>query len=199
MPITVENNGASSADNVRAVFRDGVVERNEDLSINVATFHFAIGSLYGKFIGALDEAVVDATTNFVFLDSVGALVINQTGYPIAAVHVRLARVVTAGGLICDIIDERPFLTAGEGLAGLSKAGKLIPGNFSGNPQQATVTFVTAYVDTAYVVNADTVTINDVSFVLRIENKTVNGFTIDLGTSTVANLAEVLWHTIPIGE
>ena len=80
-----------------------------------------------------------------------------------------------------------------------KSGVLIPGAFSGNPKQATVTFTTAFSSTNYSITLAAETINDKSFALRVESKTAAGFVVDLGTNNLANLVEVGWHAIPNGE
>ena len=88
--------------------------------------------------------------------------------------------------------------SGGGVTGV-KSGILIPGAFSGNPKQATVTFGTPYPDTNYVVLVSYEAINDKSFALRVENKTASGFTVDLEVNNLANLVEVSWHTTTVGE
>ncbi len=80
-----------------------------------------------------------------------------------------------------------------------KSGRLIPGDFAGNPQKATVIFDTAYSDTDYSIALDQVTINDHVFVLSTESKTNASFIVSLNTGNKANLVEVLWLTKPIGE
>lgn len=80
-----------------------------------------------------------------------------------------------------------------------KSGILIPGNFSGNPKQATVAFATAYPDANYTVTLSAETANDKSFALRYENKTTAGFDVDLGSNNIANLVSVSWQTVPVGE
>lgn len=99
-----------------ANLKPGRVTRITDLAINVESANFDIATLKGLFPGATNIAVVDAATNFVYFDDVGALIVNQVGYPVTA-HIRLARVVAAGGTITDIIDDRSFLTAAGGGGG----------------------------------------------------------------------------------
>lgn len=77
-----------------------------------------------------------------------------------------------------------------------KAGKLLPGAFSG--QTATVTFVTPYSDTNYTVTFDPVTLGN-RYVLAAESKTINGFIVNLGSSNIGGLVEVLWQAMPIAE
>lgn len=103
---------------------------------------------------------------------------------------------TAWMLVATTPVWKGFVTA---LASGEKGGLLIPGSFSGNPKQATVTFSSAYPDTNYIVVVSAETINDKSFALRVESKTASGFTVDLGVNNLANLVEVSWHTSPVGE
>jgi hypothetical protein len=80
-----------------------------------------------------------------------------------------------------------------------KSGILIPGDFSGNPKQATVTFASAYPDTNYTITVSVETINNKSFALRYESKATTGFDVDLGSNNIANLVSVSWQTVPVGE
>lgn len=80
-----------------------------------------------------------------------------------------------------------------------KAGLIIPGSFSGNPKQATVTFVSAFPDTNYTITVEAETANNKSFALRIESKTAGGFTVDVGSNNIANLVEVNWQAMLVGE
>lgn len=81
----------------------------------------------------------------------------------------------------------------------AKSGKKIPGDFAGSPKKTTITFVTPYADTAYAVAFDPVSSSDVIFTPNAENKTINGFDINLGTSNLADLVEVLWQASLIAE
>lgn len=80
-----------------------------------------------------------------------------------------------------------------------KAGVLIPGDFSGSPRTATVTFATAYPNLNYSVNAEAVTINGRRYVLNVASKAVGSFVVGLGSSAIGDLVEVLWQTIDQGE
>jgi hypothetical protein len=91
-------------------------------------------------------------------------------------------------------------SGGGGGAGLkNKAGKLIPGNFSGGIKQASVVFTTAYPDTNYTINFDIDSINNKSWAPTYLNKTAAGFTVSLNTGSLANLVEVTWETTAFGE
>lgn len=89
---------------------DGIVLFANDLSITVLAFYYDFGATKGRFGGALNQAIVDDDTNYVYLDSAGALQINVTGYP-GIPHIRLARVFAAGGVGTRIVLERAFLSS----------------------------------------------------------------------------------------
>lgn len=72
---------------------------------------------------------------------------------------------------------------------------MIPGDFSGNPKRATVTFVTAYPDTNYAIAVSVTTDGTKGFSPIVEGKAVGGFVVNLGSNNVANLIEVGWHTL----
>jgi hypothetical protein len=80
-----------------------------------------------------------------------------------------------------------------------KSGKIIPGSFSGNPKQASVTFAVAFPDTNYSLAAEAVMINNRSYGLRIEDKLATGFTVDLGSNNISDLVEVTWSAIANSE
>jgi hypothetical protein len=89
---------------------------------------------------------------------------------------------------------------GGGAAGLdTKSGTLIPGDFSGSPPTASVTFTTAFSSSSYSVTFGTETVNDRTYSLTAENKTTTGFDVVLGSSNIANLVRVGWHAIVEGE
>ena len=183
-----------------AVIRDGVVQAVDDLCISVQPFYYDLAGIHGKYDGILNQAVADDDTNYVYLDGAGALQVTVAGYP-ATTHIRLARVIAAGGIICRIFLERAFLTAAlsGGISDTAKSGLLIPGSFAGNPKKATVAFSSAYPDTAYTIATGLSTAADKQFVPVIENKLATGFTVNLGANNIANLVEMYWHTLPVGE
>jgi hypothetical protein len=88
---------------------------------------------------------------------------------------------------------------GTGPGTLTKSGVVVPGSFSGNPKKATVTFATAFSSTAYSVVALALTDGTKSFAIDVESKTTGGFQINLQSNNLANLIEVGWHAIPVGE
>jgi hypothetical protein len=80
-----------------------------------------------------------------------------------------------------------------------KAGILIPGNFSGTPRKATVTFTTPYPDTNYSISIDAVTMNEITYPVTVESKAAGSFVVSLGSSNIAHLVEVGWSTTATGE
>lgn len=72
------------------------------------------------FAGATAQGVTPSTTNFVFIDVSGSLVINQSGFPAISVqHIRLAQVITSATEITSVSDERAAVsmpTSGVGTA-----------------------------------------------------------------------------------
>lgn len=96
-------------------------------------------------------------------------------------------------------DGNPFVvkvvTTQEGF----KAGVVIPGAFSGNPKKATVVFGTAYGSTNYAITLAVLTDGTKQFAPSVESKTVSGFVLNLGSSNVANLVEIGWHTMINGS
>jgi hypothetical protein len=100
--------------------RDGLVEIDDDLAIRVGSFYYDFGTSKGKYPGVLNQAVTDNATNYVSLDTAGALVLNPSAYPTSA-HIRLARVITSGGLILRIVLERAFLGSSASVSSVSSA------------------------------------------------------------------------------
>jgi hypothetical protein len=94
-----------------AVLYDGAVVADGDLTVLVNNFFYDLGGTKGKYAGSVGNAVTDNITNYVYLNSSAALVINTTGYPASVIHLRLARVVASGGFIVRVILERALFTA----------------------------------------------------------------------------------------
>lgn len=86
------------------------------LKIDVSSFYFYDQTSVGlqTYAGATEQAVAASTTNYVYLDDTGALVINQTGFPTAKTHIPLATVATSGNNITGIVDMRPVMTLQRG-------------------------------------------------------------------------------------
>jgi hypothetical protein len=80
----------------------------------------------------------------------------------------------------------------------SKAGLVSLGTFSGDPKKAAVTFTVPYANTSYIIVLNAATDGTRSICPAIESKTASGFTINLHTNNLANIAEVGWHTTTLG-
>jgi hypothetical protein len=97
-----------------AVIYDGSVVADGDLSVVIRGFYYDMAGVNGYYPGASYLPITDAAINYVYLDNTGAVVINTTGWPLSATHIRLARVFAQGGTIVRISLERAFFTAGAG-------------------------------------------------------------------------------------
>jgi hypothetical protein len=116
MPVDVSGSSVI----MEAKFLDGLVRRDRDLSVKIDPFRWEIDGSYGLFAGVNDESVADNDTNYVYMNSSGTLVVNVSGWP-GTIHLRLARVVTSGGQIQTIHDERVIVnTAAAAAPGVSK-------------------------------------------------------------------------------
>jgi hypothetical protein len=91
-------------------FRDGTIEENGPLSVDIIKFNCDLAGNQTKFIGVSNQPVTDDATNYFWLDLNGVLHTNTTGYP-ASGALRIGRVVTSGGYISRIWDDRAFLGA----------------------------------------------------------------------------------------
>lgn len=181
-----------------AALYDGAVTADGDLTIKVNAFYFDFAGTHGRYPGSCGNAITDNATSYVYLLSGGTLGISTAGYT-PAPHIRLARVIAQSGIIVRIILERAFFSGGVGsVAASAKAGTLIPGDFSGNPKVATVTFAAAFPDTNYAVVISVNTDGSKSFSPMVVNKTTSGFDVNLNTNNVANLIEVGWHAMTSG-
>ena len=79
------------------------------LKIIVYGIDYTLGGAHKSFATADSNTVADATTNYVYLNSSNALVINNTGFPAdITTFYRLGTVVTAAGAITAINDQRGF-------------------------------------------------------------------------------------------
>jgi hypothetical protein len=92
-----------------AVLYEGAVVADGDLTVKVNAFYYDISGTHGKYAGSCSNSVADNSTNYVYLNSSGALVINASGYT-TDTHIRLARVVASGGFITRVIHERAFFS-----------------------------------------------------------------------------------------
>jgi hypothetical protein len=105
MPITV-----TGIVGVEAVIASGRILYVDGLYINVLAFNYELDGVRQLFTGAMNELLTDDAINYVYLDFDGSLNVNVTGYP-TTTHVRLGRVVTAGGVVTTILDDRILLSA----------------------------------------------------------------------------------------
>jgi hypothetical protein len=97
------------------------------------------------------------------------------------------------------VTERDLLILKGGLNTSIKSGKLIPGNFSGNPKKATVTFATSFPSAQYAPVPSALSDGSKSFSPTPESKTASGFVVNLNANNLAGLIEVGWHAVVIGE
>ena len=89
------------ANNLR-VFDEGGL----DVGVKGGAFHDSAGNTVA-YAGSTGNALTDNVTNYLYLDSAGALIVNTTGFPATSVvHVRLATVPTSNADIDSITDER---------------------------------------------------------------------------------------------
>jgi hypothetical protein len=89
-------------------FRDGLIEEHGPLSIDIVKLNCDLNGEQHHYNGAIAQPVTDDATNYFWLDLNGTLQTNTTGFP-ASAALRLGRVVTSGGYITKIIDDRAFL------------------------------------------------------------------------------------------
>jgi hypothetical protein len=108
MPVTV-----TGVVGIEAVVASGRIIYVDGLYFNVLAFNYELDGVRTLFAGALNEALTDDAINYVYLDFDGSLNVNTTGYP-STTHVRLGRVVAAGGVATTILDDRILLTAAIG-------------------------------------------------------------------------------------
>ena len=74
-------------------------------TIDIAAGNYGSGKVFPGAQGISDPAWVGATSTFyVYLDRFDSLVLDDIGFPILCT--KIARVVVAGGIIIDVIDER---------------------------------------------------------------------------------------------
>ena len=150
------------------------------------------------FGGLTNEKEVHAPFSFAYADAAARLA--ATGF--VATHVGKIAIQLDGPSFWVLTNYSPVtwrrLDASATAIGV-KSGKLIPGNFSGTPKKATVTFSTAFGNDSYAIVALALTDGTKSFSPATESKTAAGFVVNLHSNNVANLVEVGWHAIVIGE
>jgi hypothetical protein len=108
MPVTV-----TGVVGIEAVIASGRIIYVDGLYVNVLAFNYELDGVRTLFAGAINQALTDDAINYLYLDFDGSLNINTTGYP-STTHIRLGRVVAAGGVVTTILDDRILLTAAIG-------------------------------------------------------------------------------------
>lgn len=108
MPVTV-----TGVVGIEAVVASGRIVYVDGLYFNVLAFNYELDGVRQLFVGALNEVLTDDAINYVYLDFDGSLNVSTTGYP-TTTHVRLGRVVTSGGVVTTILDDRILLSAAIG-------------------------------------------------------------------------------------
>jgi hypothetical protein len=105
MPVTV-----TGVVGVEAVLAPGRILVVDGLYISILPFNYEMDGKRQQYGGVLNQAMTDDAINYLFLDYDGSFNVNTTGYP-STTHIRLGRVVTAGGVITTVYDDRIPLTA----------------------------------------------------------------------------------------
>lgn len=106
------------------------------LQVEVSALRYWKGSTVDieiiDYAGATGQAVAPSTTNYVYLNAAGSLVIDAIGFPAAPTQsIPLAEVVTSLTTITSITDKRPKI-AMKGSAVADAASVFIPVDWSGN-------------------------------------------------------------------
>lgn len=89
------------------ILRDLRVKRGTGLTVGVQAGNYNVSGTVGYFAGATNQAVANNATNYVQLDSSGALVVNTTGFLTS--NIPLATVVTSGGVVTAVNDFRSII------------------------------------------------------------------------------------------
>lgn len=113
MPLELSSDlGVVGQVSLQATLKDGQVASTGlgGLAVDVGACRFNLNGTIGAFAGAVSQTVAANTTNYVYLDSAGLLVINQSGFPAGGNHVRLAQVVTNASSITSVTDMRALFT-----------------------------------------------------------------------------------------
>jgi hypothetical protein len=96
---------------IQAIFSDGKVVPDDNLSITVKPARVDVAGVWSAFLGVEGQPVLDNNTTYVYFDDFAVLHTTVSGYP-GGNHLRLGKVTAAGGVITNITDDRPILTAG---------------------------------------------------------------------------------------
>ena len=89
--------------------------------------------------------------------------------------------------------------AGDGVTSKTKSGRVLVGDFSGAPMEATVTFANSFADTNYNITLTAEGSANKHWSPQYNSKAVGGFTIKLGSNSKVNLIEVSWQAMSDGE
>jgi hypothetical protein len=82
----------------------------------------------------------------------------------------------------------------------TKAGRVLAASFAGNPKKATVTFATAFVDSAYSVTiSPVITPGGSTYAPVIESQLAGSFVINVGSNNIGSLVAVNWTAVKSGE
>jgi hypothetical protein len=108
---------------IEAKLADGRVKATpgQSLKIDVEGFKYDIGGFRGVYNGAVAQSVTDDDTNYVYLDSAGALQINVTGFPDES-HFPLARVPCANGEVANVYNEFVLFCSSAAIQGTCRIG-----------------------------------------------------------------------------
>jgi hypothetical protein len=105
------------------------------LRLDISGFKYDLGGLRGIYVGAVDQAVTDDDTSYVYLDKTATLQINTTGFP-SDTHIPLAKVVAANGEICAIYEARVLLASSSGAIGTCSITLPVDGDVRGGDTAA---------------------------------------------------------------
>lgn len=92
------------------------------LKIEIKSFKYNIGGLYGVFVGVVDQSVTDDATNYVYLDNTGTLQLNTTGFPTDISYFPISRVTTSNGEIVAVYDEKVLYGISSAVQGTCRVG-----------------------------------------------------------------------------
>lgn len=109
--------------------KDGAIVESGPLLVDIAPFNLTLNGIWKVFTGAIGQPVVDNTINYFWLDDAATLQTSTSSWPVSGVHMRLGRVITLGGVITQIIDDRAFLQmdSAPAISGSGNPGGLITG------------------------------------------------------------------------
>jgi len=95
------------ADSLSAVNIALQVTSGGGLNVVVAPGQCQIGGAVFPFLGQATKTMTANTTNFIFVNNIGVITVNTTGFP--TLSVPLARVYTGATNVISVVDSRSFL------------------------------------------------------------------------------------------